>query len=363
MKKLLLVLLMFICGNVYAQIDELFKFSTVYSSLSVNNSLFAPSVWQLEDGKLVDRSKDNPSDFALNLGIRKLARFEYQKKKGEFYTGEEREHSDKSIVGAVKGLEFKAQVEIKRQQGREFENRHLMARYLGDFYVIKAEQFFNGLADIQIKSLDTRLRLKIGNKLNFTAGVMNGWRPLGYEYNALQAYEDSGNPWFQLAYDRGFEDQYYYVDGDQNGVDDWYDWYDWYWLSPGGDRIAETDYEFYKYHFPQVVRDYQIEMQDSLGLVRELNLALGTSFYHYGERFWLHCFADVFPKRWMEEIDEDVARYIELDEERIDYSIGFVLGTKIGVKKKLGFFIEGDYNDLFDREFFYLTGGINYLFY
>ena len=362
MKTLFTIIFIFITTNVFGQFQDFFKYSTIYTSATLNNSLFTPGVWQMNpEGELIDRSENNPYDFGLNIGIRKLARFEYQKKKGDFYTGEENEHSDKSLIGAVNGFEYKAQVELKRQQGREFENRHLMVRYLGDFYTIKAEQLFNGLADIEFQSVDTRLRLKIGNKINLTAGVMNAWRPLGYQYNAIAAYQETGNPWWQLAYDQGFKDFYYYVDGDQNGVDDWYDWYDWYWENPDGEVIAQTDQEFYKYHFGNIVREYTLDVQDSLGTIRELNLAIGGSFYHYGERFWVHAFADVYPKHWTEEIDKHIEEHIELSNDRIDYSLGFILGAKIGRMKKLGFFIEGNYNNLYEKEFFQVTSGINYL--
>ena len=317
----------------------------------------------MQEGQLVDVTRDNPYDFSINIGIRKLARFEYQKKKGDFYTGEEKEYSDKSIIGAVNGLEYKFQINTKRQQGREFENRHFLVRYLGDFYTIKAEQLFNGRADIKLQNIDTRLRLKIGNKINLTAGVMNAWRPLGYEYNAIEAYQETGSAWYQLAYDYGFQDQYWYYDGDQNGVDDWYDYYDWRWFDPDGNHIAETDGEFYKYHFGNIVREYTLDVQDSLGMVRELNVALGASFYHYGDRFWIHAFGDVYPKRWLEEVDEEILDHIELDNDRLDYSLGFILGAKIGRMKKLGFFVEGDYNKMYGREFFSLMGGLNYLIY
>ena len=364
MGKLLTIIFIFICVQCFGQLSDLFKYSTIYTSASLNNSLFTQGIWQMTpEGQLVDVTRDNPYDFSINIGIRKLARFEYQKKKGEFYTGEEREFSDKSNIGAVNGLEYKFQINTRRQQGREFENRHFMVRYLGDYYTIKAEQLFNGLADIKLQNIDTRLRLKIGNKINITAGVMNAWRPLGYEYNAIAAYQETGNPWYQLAYDYGFEDQYYFIDGNQNGVDDWFDWYDWTWTNPEGEVIAQTDYEFYKYHFGKVVREYTLDVQDSLGMVRELNVALGASFYHYGERFWIHAFGDVFPKRWLEEIDEEVLRFIELDNERIDYSLGFILGSKLGKMKRFGLFIEGDYNKMFGKEFFHLTGGLNYLIY
>ena len=363
MRKLLAIIFIFISVQCFGQIEDLFKYSTIYTSASINNSLFTKGIWQMQEGQLVDVTRDNPYDFSINIGIRKLARFEYQKKKGDFYTGEEKEYSDKSIIGAVNGLEYKFQINTKRQQGREFENRHFLVRYLGDFYTIKAEQLFNGRADIKLQNIDTRLRLKIGNKINLTAGVMNAWRPLGYEYNAIEAYQETGSAWYQLAYDYGFQDQYWYYDGDQNGVDDWYDYYDWRWFDPDGNHIAETDGEFYKYHFGNIAREYTLDVQDSLGMVRELSVALGASFYHYGERFWIHAFGDVYPKRWLEEVDQQILDYIELDNDRIDYSLGFILGAKIGRMKKLGVFIEGDYNKMYGREFFGLTGGLNYLIY
>ena len=49
-----------------------------------------------------------------------------------------------------------------------------------------------------------------------------------------------------------------------------------------------TDQEFYKYHYGNIVREYQIDIQDSLGLVHEVSFAIGSSFYHYSDKFWLH---------------------------------------------------------------------------
>ena len=356
------ILILFATNNLFAQYD-LLKWSTIYTSISVNNALFQQGNWQMQENELVNLTRENPYDFSIHLGIRKIARFDYQTKPGNFYDGTEKYHTDNGLIGAVHGFEYKAQIELKRQQGREFENRHIFVRYLGDFYTIRAEQRFNGLADIKYTNLDTRLRLKVGNKLNFTFGLMNSWRPLGYGYNAIQAYFDKGNPFYQLAYDYDYSDQYYYVDGENNGVDDWYDWYDWKWYNPDGVEIAQTDHEFYKYHFGKIVREYTLDVQDSLGMVREMILAIGTSYYTYTDKFWLHAWTDIYPKRWLDDINEDVERYIDLEPDRIDYSVGFIMGTKIGKKKRLGFFIEGDYNDMWQREFYSVKAGINYLFY
>ena len=194
---------------------------------------------------------------------------------------------------------------------------------------------------------------------------MNAWRPLGYEYNAIECYTVcKEKPWYQLAYDYDYTDQYYFVDGEGNGVDDWYDWYDWKWQNPEGDEIAQTDAEFYKYHFGNIVREYQLEVQDSLGMVREMSLALGGSFYHYGERFWLHAWADAYPKRWIDEnVSEHTFEHIDLSDERVDYTLGFILGTKLGKRGRFGTFIEGDYSQMWEREWYSIKAGINYLFF
>tara|TARA_R110001599_G_scaffold88633_1_gene235436 strand:+ start:106 stop:1203 length:1098 start_codon:yes stop_codon:yes gene_type:complete len=363
-KKIILFLfIVFASVSQAQQLKELLKFSTIYTSFGANSALFTQGNYTIEEGILVDRSKEHPYDYSINLGIRKLARFDYQSKKGKWYTGDEKEHSDKSIIGAVEGLEYNFSLQLRRQQERQFENRHFFLRYLGDFYTIKAEQMYNGLADVRFNTIDTRLRIKLGNKINITAGVANTWRPLGYEYNALQAWETEENKaWWQLAYNEGYEDEYYYVDGEQNGVDDWYDWYDWNWYNPSGEQIAQTDNEFYKYHFPNILRNYQKHIQDSLGLVREMQVALGLSYYTYSDDFYLHTWADVYPKRWLEEnIDEKTLEYVDLENERTDYSLGFILGTKI--TKKLSLFVEGSYCDMWSRNWFTIKTGINYLFY
>ena len=363
MKKIIFILCLFFSVTLNAQLDDLFKYSTFYGALGINNALFQQGQYIMQDNTLIDLTQENPYDFNLNFGIRKLARFDYQKKKNNFYDGSEQHQTDNALIGAVKGLEYKFQLETKRQQNREFKNKHYFIRYLNDWMVVKAEHLENGLADVRFYNLDNRFRIKIGSKLNLTFGALNTWRPIGYGYDAMQAYTAAGNPWYQLAFDYGYEDHYWYFDGEGNGQDDWYDYWNWYWTNPAGDTIAMTDQEFYKYHYGKIVREYQIDVQDTLGLIHELSIAAGLSFYHYSDNFWLHSWADVYPKRWIDEIDENLIEYIDLNHERIDYNIGIVMGTRIGKNKKLGAFFEANYNRMWDRKWFDIKTGINYLFF
>ncbi len=363
MKNIIFVLLLFCNLSLFGQLDNIFKYSTFYGAFSINNSLFQQGQYVMENNQLMDLTQDNPYDFGFNFGVRKIARFQYQNKKNTFYNGDEKYYTDNSLLGAVKGLEYKFQLESKRQQGREFKNKHYFIRYLGDFFVLKAEHLENGLADVRFYNLDTRLRLKLGNKLNLTFGGLNTWRPVGYEYNAMEAYTSTGNPWWQLAYDYGYDDHYWYFDGESNGQDDWYDYWNWYWTNPEGDTIAMTDQEFYKYHYGEIVREYELDVQDTLGLIHELSLSVGLSFYHFTDNFWLHSWVDVYPKRIVDEIDQYILQYIDLNNNRTDYNIGFIMGTRLGKSKKLGAFIEGSYNQMWGREWFNIKTGINYLFY
>ena len=364
MKNILFILCFFITMSAHCQLDNLFKYSTFYGALGVNNALFSQGQYIMEDNQLIDLTRENPYDFGLNIGIRKIARFKYQNKKNNFYDGSEVYPTDNTLIGAVKGLEYKFQLETKRQQGREFRNKHYFLRYLSDYYVIKAEHLENGLADVKFYNIDTRFRVKIGNKLNLTFGGLNTWRPTGYEYNAMECFSVcQEKQWYQLAFDYGYDDHYWYFDGEGNGQDDWYDYYNWYWTNPEGDVIADTDQEFYKYHYGNIVRQYEIDIQDSLGLMHEFSLAVGLSLYHYSDDFWIHGWADAFPKRWIDDIDEHTLEHIELDNERLDYNIGVIIGTRFGKNKNFGLFVEGNYNQMWERNWFNIKTGINYLFF
>ena len=84
MKKLIFILFLFFSATLNAQLDDLFKFSTFYGSLGVNNSLFHPGQYIMQNNELIDLTQENPYDFNFNVGIRKIARFDYQNKKNNF---------------------------------------------------------------------------------------------------------------------------------------------------------------------------------------------------------------------------------------------------------------------------------------
>ena len=44
--------------------------------------------------------------------------------------------------------------------------------------------------------------------------------------------------------------------------------------------------------------------------------------------------------------------YIELNNDRIDYNIGLIIGTRLGKKNNFGLFVEGNYNQMWERNWF-----------
>ena len=44
--------------------------------------------------------------YSINLGVRKIARFQYENRASTFYNGTENSYSDAANVGKIKGFEF-----------------------------------------------------------------------------------------------------------------------------------------------------------------------------------------------------------------------------------------------------------------
>ena len=98
MKKLL-VGLMITVGTLFANeeggnyfIDNFLKYSTFYTSVSLNAPFEVQSKWEVDvdNGTFVETTKENELEYNLSVGVRKLARFKYQSKGKNFYDGSEK---------------------------------------------------------------------------------------------------------------------------------------------------------------------------------------------------------------------------------------------------------------------------------
>ena len=109
MKKIILTLLLITA--VFAEdkpnyfVDNFLKYSTFYTSISLNSPFVPQSQWDVDvdNGTFIETTKENELGYNLSIGVRKLARFKYQAKGKNFYDGSEKELSDVATIGNVSG--------------------------------------------------------------------------------------------------------------------------------------------------------------------------------------------------------------------------------------------------------------------
>ena len=90
MKKLLF-LLFFLPITVFSQgaVKKFFKYSTFYTSFNQSNSMVQESTYAVRDGVLTTIPMNNLPNYTFSIGLRKLARFDYENKARAFYDGSE----------------------------------------------------------------------------------------------------------------------------------------------------------------------------------------------------------------------------------------------------------------------------------
>jgi len=350
MKKLLLYIFLILTNIVNAQI---LKYSTFYVSGNIESPLVEQDNYMMDrvTGQLTDLTIINPYNYEINIGLRKIARFDYENKAKRFYDGSENTISSNASIGAVTGGEYLLSCSFIRDRGREFTNHEYWYRHVGKYFLVKGEYTDN--QEIKLKTFGGDVRGKISfSGFDLSAGVKHRTHPV-YGLNPFtENYDLETDPWWNVAYDLGYTDEYYYVDGESNGVDDWYDYYNWHWFAPDGTQVALTDQEFMKYEFGKAVDQYNKQQLDSLGLQQELSAVIGLSYYYYNPKFWIHTWGDVMPKH------KGLSEY-SYTEDNIDFDIGGVIGTKI--TKRIGIFVEGRWRRYWDIDNYEFKTGINYI--
>ena len=88
--------------------DNFLKYSTLYSSVSLESPFTPTQKFSVntDEGTFEETTEEIEGSYNLSIGVRKLARYKYQSKKGNFYDGSEKELSDVATLGAVSGWEY-----------------------------------------------------------------------------------------------------------------------------------------------------------------------------------------------------------------------------------------------------------------
>tara|TARA_R100000664_G_scaffold2376_5_gene5978 strand:+ start:2188 stop:3198 length:1011 start_codon:yes stop_codon:yes gene_type:complete len=318
--------------------NDFFKYATFYTSMSINTSMVEDQDYIAVDKGYLDVTEVNPYDYNLTIGLRKIARFDYEYKVKTWYYGTEKAVADNVTIGNSVGWEYLFNYSFIRNRGDKFTNSDFWLRYLGERCVTKAQIKNDERRNLEFYSFDTRFRLQKGN-FDFTLGAVARQHPV-YHILPIQDFWVSGeNTFNDLAEDFGYSTQY--VQGN------------WHWFN-NGELIATSNDEFYKHYFGEAIADYNQEQLDALGGVYELSAVVGVAYYKYTNEAWLHTWVNLMPLHY------GLSEYShEYNNAPLDVDAGIVSGWRI--TKHLGVFVEGTYLNYWEKPIYECKLGFNYL--
>ena len=308
---------------------------------------------ETEDYIAVDKGYENvteinPYDYNLTIGLRKIARMDYEYKVKTWYYGTEDGVSDNVTIGNAIGWEYLFNYSFIRNRGDKFTEQNFWLRYLGNKIVTKAQYTDNQRVKLKFASFDARYRVNKGN-WDFTVGVVGRIHPV-YGVSPIEDFWTPGETSFQdLAEDFGYASEMWIQGGYVN--QNWYD-------VSGGDSvlIATSNDEFYHHYFGDAVARFNQQELDKLGLQKELSAVLGVAYYKYTPQFWFHAWFNCMPYHYG--LDDYSYEY-EDNMDMIEWDSGIVFGNRI--TKNLGLFVEGTHMKYWGKEIYEVKFGFNYL--
>ena len=394
MKKYLLLALLFTL-NVNAQFfkkayEGIFKYATVYVAGDMREAYETQypdyfirtnpdDLYAIPD--VIDQTIYHPFDYRIGIGIRKIARFNYELKPN-YIDGSENLIGLSAPISAVKGLEYLFHYQRERERSEEFDNTRYFIRHTGKYHIVKLESRKQGNVNFQYQSAEIRARLPIGQKFGISAGAIARSHQKAYGYNPIEiwlnqtvtALNPNGeevtfpvNPWYSLGYLYGYEDEFTQYTNVQTGES----FYDWIWRNEKGEIVAYGDRDFRDRVYGGLMNRFNREQWDLLDPFAEIAPIVGFDFYHYRSKFWLHAYGNyILPYHHYIKGDEEYS-YLHRnnfgkaglikdaeEEQWEDYQAGIILGWKIS--KTLGLFIEGEYIKFWDSEILNSSVGLNF---
>jgi len=322
---------------------EVLRRATFYGAINGGNSLSDDDTYSVSTGSLTTSVVETPFDYSLTLGVRKIARFGYENRANVFYNGTENTYGDAATVGKRNGLEFLAEADWRRQQGRNFLDQDYFIRYVDDWWLVKAEYLQDGFADIRYFEGSQRLRAKVGKKLSVNVGIVQRISE-PYGYNPLDELL-LGND--QIHYTSLALQEGYTIDVNTGEFFD-----------PQGLLVADDPAVWEQVVIPQVLDDYVSKKRSQLSDQWVHSAVIGYDFYHYDKDFWVHSWGNLMPYHLNTDGEYSYHNFVN-SSQWVDYSIGLIFGTKF--TKSFGVFLEGKYNRYWDREWHDFSVGLNYI--
>jgi len=334
-------------------LGDFFDYSTIYGAANFSTPY-------------INGDADIEDDYKYNVGIRKIALYDYQLR-SKFYKGNENALSDKAIIGAVNGIEYLFSASFVRNRGYTYLDQEHWLKWSNNSFVTKFKYIHKESRDLQFADYDARFRLNL-NKVNITTGLSLKGHPI-YGHPAILDYTGY---WWDLSYQYGYtdfmvpendlndngiiDDYYVWIETDPDTEDGYWIYYDeginYYWEDSDDNYVAGSDEEFLQYHYPHVVdmynEDNEIkEWQAEASIVVGLDVLLGN------DNYYSHIWVNAFPYS----VGLTDKSYKGND---MQYDVGMLIGTNLS--EHIGVFIEGIYQSYYGREEYNISTGINWRF-
>ena len=153
------------------ELKRTIKFSTFYAAVNGGTSLSDRNTFSVSTGQLIANTIETPFDYSVALGIRKIARFDYENRANVFYNGTEESFSDNSTLGKIKGFEFLFEGDYRRIQGETYLDQHHFIRYVAEDWVAKVEYLVGGVIDIEYFQASQRYRHNFNKEFSINIGA------------------------------------------------------------------------------------------------------------------------------------------------------------------------------------------------
>ena len=182
---------------------QFFKYATFYTSMSMNTSMVEDQDFIAINKGYEETTQINPYDYNFTIGIRKIARFDFEQKIKTWYYGNEQSYSDNTLIGNSSGWEYLLNYSFIRNRSEKFTNQDFWIRYLGHNGVTKIQVKNDEARDLEFTSFDTRHRIQKG-RWDITMGIV-GRSHRVYGYNPIEdTWEAGEDSFFDLAEDFGY---------------------------------------------------------------------------------------------------------------------------------------------------------------
>ena len=340
--KALIVVLFFLVSISNAQI---YKYATIFGGVSLNSTMQPVETYSYTNGQLIETTNDDGSNYRYVIGIKKISRYEFEKKPKFYYDGKEKNASVyRSPIG---GFEYLFQYEKIKDRGIEYKNSDLWIRRLGKYYSTKLQSSNNGYVDLRYNSVDARFKKDFKN-LQFSIGLVFRNHPI-YTINAFKTDFPNYDNFQEVATQLGYNSSSSWVDNNNNGYFDRWEQAITVWTNSGGDTIANSTTEFQQY-YSELVTEYNQDWISEMGNQNSLANVVGLSYYKHWDKLFILAYGNYFFTNY---------HLTDYSTQTNDYDYGVIMNYKL--TRGISFYTEINFLNYFNRIQKSVNVGINVL--